>query len=155
MSRPLKHIVVERLEDLGRETAVTPELMSDVMAQAGIRLTGLNAASGVRVRRLIEAEAWTDAALALIELALPQWHVVRLVRDGDEWCCTLSCHPQLPDWLDDAVEARHEVLPLAILAAFLAARQATPAESNRKVTVPQCRPQQPGVLHALCCEDFA
>jgi hypothetical protein len=121
-----------------------------------VPLATLNSEAAVRLRRLIEAEAWTDAALALIELALPQWQLVRLVCDGGEWCCSLSQHPQLPEWLDDAVEARHEVLSLAILDAFVAAREASLVAAGGKAgTVPRCRPQQPSVLHALCCEDFA
>jgi hypothetical protein len=156
LARAVEQDLADLPEDLRQERTVTPELMSDVMAQAGIRLAGLNSARAVRLRRLIEAEAWTDAALALIELALPQWQLVRLVGDDGEWCCSLSRHPQLPEWLDDAVEARHEVLPLAILAAFLTAREASPAVCSRKAgTVPECRPQQPNVLHALRCEDFA
>jgi hypothetical protein len=137
-----------------RDRIVTPALMSDVMARARVPLARLSSEAAVRVRRLIEAEAWTDVALALIELALPAWQVVRLVYDGGEWCCALSRHPQLPDWLDDAVEARHEVLPLAILDAFLAARESDRAAGPFS-SVPQCGPQQAGVLHALGCEDFA
>jgi len=149
-------IVGEDLEDLRRESAVAPQLMADVMAQAGVRPAELNSAKAARLRRLIAAEAWTEAALALIELALPQWQLVRLVYDGGEWCCALSRHPQMPDWLDDAVETRHEVLPLAILAAFLAAREANLTASGRThATVPYCRLQQQPDVHALCCDDFA
>jgi hypothetical protein len=148
-------IVGDYSEDLRRKSAVTPQLMADVMAQAGLRSAELNSARAARLRSLVAAEAWTEAALALIDLALPQWQLVRLVYDSGEWCCALSQHRQMPDWLDDAVEARHEVLPLAILGAFAAARQASPAESSGNGTVPQCRPQHLGSLHALCCEDFA
>jgi hypothetical protein len=155
--RPFKHTVLaDPPGRLREDRIVMPELMSEVMARARVPLATLNSEAAARLRRLIEAEAWTDAALALIRFALPNWQVVRLVFDGGEWYCALSKHPQLPEWLDDAVEARHEVLPLAILAAFLAAREASPAAPGRNSsTVPQCRPQQPGVLHALCCEDFA
>jgi hypothetical protein len=33
----------------------------------------VSSGKATRVRQLIAAEAWTDAALALIELELPQW----------------------------------------------------------------------------------
>jgi hypothetical protein len=157
LARPLDHgVLADPLRQVASDRIVTPALISDVMARASVPPATLNSAAAARLRRLIEAEAWTDAALALIELALPQWQVVRLVHDGGEWCCALSQHPQMPDWLDDAVEATHEVLPLAILDAFVAARQTSLVATRGKGgTVPQCRPGQPSVLHTLCCEDFA
>ena len=63
--------------------------------------------------------AWTDAALALIELELPQWRVRRLAYDDGEWYCSLSRGRELPDWLDQPVEGRHADLALAILSAFV------------------------------------
>ena len=144
-------------EQIRAADAMTPALMSDIIAQAGIRLSTLVASNGARrLQRLIQAEAWTDAALALIELELPRWKLVRLVRDDGEWCCTLGKHWQLPEWLDDTVDAWHVNLPLAILAAFVEARQAgldTSTETPR--TVPAVRPRQDGILDALCCDNFA
>jgi hypothetical protein len=43
-----------------------------------------------RIDRLIEAEAWTECALALIELELPAWKLRRLVCEDGEWFCSLS-----------------------------------------------------------------
>ena len=34
--------------------------------------------------------AWTDAALALIDLELPQWQFRRIAYDEGEWSCALS-----------------------------------------------------------------
>ncbi len=155
LTHRLQHLV-EPQERLRRETTVTSQLMADVMMQAGVGACS-NLVKVARLRCLIAAEAWTDAALALVELALPQWQLVRLVNDGEEWCCALSRHPQMPDWLDDAVEARHEVPPLAILGAFVAAREADLAPSGRDhAMVPHCRlQQQRDVVHAVCSDDFA
>src|SRR5690348_4880145 len=60
-----------------------------------------------RLERLIRAGAWTDAALALLDLELPLWQIRRLVYDDGEWYCALSRERELPDWLDQSVEARH------------------------------------------------
>ena len=123
--------------------------------QAAPRLSALNSERRLRLRRLIAAEAWTDAALALIDIALPRWKLVRLAFDDGAWRCALSRHWQLPEWLDDAVEASHEVLPLAILAAFLAARDADLAAADEtRRAVPTCRPAQ-GSLHTLACDNFS
>ena len=72
-----------------------------------------------RLERVAQAGAWTEAALALIELELPRWHLRRLEQDGDEWYCTLSCYPRTPSEFDDCVDGRGASLPLAILDALL------------------------------------
>jgi hypothetical protein len=105
-----------------------------------------------RIEQLIRSEAWTDAALALIDLELPLWQVRRLVYDEGEWHCALSRQRELPDWLDQSIEARHADLSLAILSAF--------AEAQR-VNAPLSRPSVPvvkGNLNPLyepvCCDNF-
>lgn len=71
--------------------------------------------------RLVAAGAWTDAALALIAIELPDWQLRRLIVDEGEWHCALSTERSMPDWLDDAVEAHHADLATAILDAFCSA----------------------------------
>ena len=104
--------------------AVTPELMSTVMVNSCVRFPGLGPAAKAQLGRLIVAEAWVDAALALLKLELPYWLVRRLVREDDEWLCTLSRQPALPLEFDVVAEARHQLLPVAILLALLQARGA-------------------------------
>ena len=130
---------------------ITPELMSDVM-QVCERLDAVSRTPRARVIRLIESGAWTDAALALLQLELPRWKVRRLVQEGAEWLCTLSRHPQLPLDLDEPIEDTHEILPLAILIAMLDARHAaviSPAESGIVPRVSQ------STGYALNCDNFA
>ena len=105
-----------------------------------------------RIEQLIRSEAWTDAALALIDLELPLWQVRRLVYDEGEWHCALSRQRELPDWLDQSIEARHADLSLAILSAFVEAQ---------RVSAPLSRPSVPvvkGNLNPLyepvCCDNF-
>jgi hypothetical protein len=76
-----------------------------------------------RIERLIQSGAWTDVALALIDLELPQWQLRRIAYDEGEWHCALSRERELPDWLDQSVEARHADLALAILSAFVEAER--------------------------------
>lgn len=114
--------------DLGdrlRDTcAVSAEFISDIILQTCRRAPAQNqAGKTARLQHLIRAAAWTDAALALIDLDLPQWRIRRLVNDDGEWHCTLSRRLELPDWLDEAVEGRHADLALAILSAFVEARR--------------------------------
>src|SRR5262245_31321606 len=92
---------LNRLEASLRATrSITAELMFGVMTQACVRFAARNRAAQARVNQLIAAGAWTDAALALLALELPQWQVRRLVHEDGEWLCTLSKQPQLPLGLD-------------------------------------------------------
>jgi hypothetical protein len=107
-------------EQLRRAHALTPDLISHVIVNACTRLPALKA---TRIDQLIEAGAWRNAALALIELELPAWKLRSLVYENGEWLCSLSRQPNLPEALDDTADASHEVLPLAILSAFVEARR--------------------------------
>ncbi len=141
------------MEQLRLAPAPTADLISNVVAAACTRLPVLNKAGKAgRLDQLIEAGAWSDAALALIELELPAWKLRRLVYEDGEWFCSLSKQPNLPVEFDDTADARHEVLPLAILSAFVEARRETnAARDTRLPTVPQVRPTSG---YAICCDNF-
>ena len=149
---------VDRLSLLAEQVrsaqAVTSDLVSEVISGACMRLAGLRRTeNGARLNRLIEAGAWTEAALALIELELPQWKMRRLVLDDGEWLCSLSKQPNLPVEFDDTADARHKLLPLALLGAFLEAqRHAAAAFQVRLSIVPRVTP---ATVHAVCCDNFA
>jgi hypothetical protein len=132
--------------------AITRELMSEVIAQACLRFTACGGPAKAAVNRLIESRAWTDAALALLELELPQWGLQRIVHEDSEWFCSLSRQPQLPLGLSDIAEASHEVLALAILIALLEARRAAAVSAAGWTSVPQVRPHPDA---AACCDNFA
>jgi len=146
---------------IDQTAAPTAGLFADVMVRTGTASAAPPSTDwATRVRRLIEAEAWTDAALVLLATALPDWSLVRLACDDGEWCCTLARHWQLPDWLDDTVETRHAALPLAILAAVV---EATAANSDtgrdmsgagQRAAVPVCRGSADDAAQALCCDNF-
>ena|SRR5580700_1963154 len=104
------------------------------------------------IGRMIEAGAWVDAALAVLELELPAWRLRRLVYDSGGWLCSLSRQPTLPIELDDTVDGRHEKLPLAVLRAFIEARQRTGIAEPKSSGVPQL---QPDLADAICCDNFA
>jgi hypothetical protein len=139
-------------EELRRAQTVTPELITDIIGQTRGRFAARSAAPA-RLERLIESCAWTDAALALVELELPQWKLRRLVFEDGEWHCTLSKQLSLPAELDETTDASHEILPLAILIAFIEAlRQSLASHEPLPRTVP---PIQPAQDYPLCCDNFA
>ena len=139
----------DRLRDAPQ---VTVELMSEILAETRRRLPSMGR-EAARVERLIQSGAWTDAALALIELELPLWQVRRIAYDEGEWYCALSRDRELPDWLDRSVEAHHADLPLAILGAFVGARLA--ATPSNRTSVPFV-PREPNPLYEpVMTDNFA
>jgi hypothetical protein len=149
--------LVELQHELRRSQAVTPVLMAKVVAGACTRLTMPSGATkAAKIDRLIDLEAWIEAALALVEFELPQWRLRRLVCEEGVWLCSLSKQWNLPAWLDDSAEARHESLPLAILGALIEARQcAGPVPRPAAHSVPQCGGGSASPIEAMCCDNFA
>jgi hypothetical protein len=140
----------DRLRDA---QAVTSELVAEIVKHTCRRFPSIRRTEPtVQIERLIESRAWTDAALALIDLELPQWQVRRIAYDEGEWRCALSRARELPEWLDQAVEAHHADLPMALLRAFVDAKRVSVPRSSNVPRLPRdaelrCVP--------LCCENFA
>jgi len=134
--------------------AITSDLIADVVADACTRVQVLHkAGKAACIDRLIEAAAWSDVALALIEIELPTWKLRRLIHDDGEWFCSLTQQPDLPVEFDDTADARHDVLALAILSAFIdARRRISGAREIGSPTVPQVGPT---AATAICCDNFA
>jgi len=134
--------------------AVTAEIMSAVTGAACRRYPSVGQPEKTqRIDRLIRSGAWTDAALALIDLELPLWQVRRIAYDEGEWHCALSRERELPDWLDSSIEAHHPDLTLALLNAFIEAQSAA-APSNR-TSVPAVSRDANALCERVCCDNFA
>jgi hypothetical protein len=126
--------------------AVTADLISEVVGNPSRRLPS-------RIERLIDSCAWTDAALALLELELPHWQLRRLAYDDGEWHCALSRQRELPDWLDDrSVKSHHTDLALAILSAFVDVQ--CKAALSRKASVPAAPRAANPLYEPVCCDNF-
>jgi hypothetical protein len=144
-----------KLGDRLREAhAATAELIREVVGEICRRFPSVGQTEKTtRIERLIGSGAWTDAALALIELELPQWQVRRIAYDEGEWYCALSRERELPEWLDQSIEARHTDLPLALLCAFVDA-QGIAAPSSR-TSVPAVPRQASTSYEPVICDNFA
>jgi hypothetical protein len=139
---------------LRRAKTVTTALMSEITGEACRRFPSIGqTGKTTRIERLIASSAWTDAALALIDLELPFWQVRRIAYDEGEWYCALSRERELPDWLDRSIEARHPDLTLAILSAFVEAQRVSAPESRPSVPVVS-RDASP-LYQPLCCDNFS
>ena len=89
-----------------------------------------SAAKVRQIENLLEAGAWTEAAIALVRLQLPDWTLRRIELDDGEWFCSLSRYPAIPYDFDERAEGRHRHLPLAVLAALAEARQQSAASEG-------------------------
>jgi len=138
--------------ELRRARGPTPELLSEVMAQACGRFAPHEEAATREIRLLIETGAWVDSVLALIALDLPQWKLRRLLYEDGEWHCSLSRQPQLPIEFDEVAEGSHEALPLAVLIAFLRARRDSSGRESGAIGMP---PVNAGAGYTMCCDNFA
>jgi hypothetical protein len=151
---------IRKLNDLGELNArlrnagaADATLVNEVIDAACRRYPSLGQIEKTtRLARLIQTGAWTDAALALIDLELPLWQVRRLAYDGGEWYCALSRERELPDWLDQSIEARHADLALALLSAFVEARRASLPES--RTSVPDARVTTRDVYETLPLDNY-
>src|SRR5215813_6735923 len=148
------HDLDELNERLRNASEANEALITDVLRAACRRFPSLGRGEKTtRVERLIRSGAWTDMALALIDLELPQWQVRRLAYDDGEWYCALSCQRELPDWLDQSIEARHADLALAILSAYAEAQRI--GAPSRRTSVPPVTRRADAAYEPICSDNFA
>jgi hypothetical protein len=147
--------LIEKIdEELRLAIQPSADVYSRIVATICTRIPALSRSeNGSRIARLAEANAWTDAAIALLELELPAWQIRRLGHENEEWICSLSRQPNLPMALDDCAEAPHKVLPLAILRAFVEARRMACVSNEFRPTVPRVR--SPPLGYVVCCDNFS
>jgi hypothetical protein len=133
--------------------AATAELIAEVIGESCRRFPSMGQSEKTaRIEHLIGSEAWTDVALALIDLELPLWQVRRIAYDEGEWYCALSRERELPEWLDSSIEARHPDLALAILSAFVEAQRIS-APSSR-TSVPTVSRDASPLYEPVSCDNF-
>ena len=107
-----------------------------------------------RIRVLIDAQAWTEAALAIVELDR-SCAVRQINHEEGEWICRIGSRWAVPDWLDDTLQFTHPALPLAILGALLeslARREEAPASA---VSVPSSGSRRDNSIPAVACDNSA
>jgi hypothetical protein len=99
-----------------------------------------------------ESRAWVEAALVMVANELPEWSIRRLIKDGGVWFCALSRLPDIPLGFDDMIEASHEDMALAILAALVEAKRADPVAASAAKAKPRTVASN---SIRICCDNFA
>ena len=155
MLAPSEHPDTSALSDRIHDACgVTADLISEVIGETCRRVSSAgHTEKTARLERLIGSQAWTDAALALIDLELPQWQVRRLAYDQGEWHCALSRQRELPEWLDQAIEVHHADLPAAILSAFVDAQRVSAPPAG--TSVPAVARNAGSLYEPVNCDNFA
>ena len=155
MSAAIRRLSPPSLSERLRAAAtMTQPLMLDAIDKVCRRIPSIGQSErAAHVKRLIDAAAWTDATLALMEIELPMWQVRRIAYDEGEWHCALSRERELPDWLDTAVEAHHADLALALLSAFVEVQ--TFAAAVTRPSVPLVRPMRDPLCQPAACDNFS
>jgi len=146
----------ERLQrEIRGAAVVTADLASAALDLALARCpAAIHGLQPNRIRALIAAQAWTDAALALI--ALDPSRVLRhVINEDGEWRCTLGSLQPLPAWLDDTIEFAHPELPLAILGALTGALRRTSTPAPPAASVPRSRAEPRELAACVNCDNFA
>jgi len=133
---------------------VTPQLMTAILDAAHAHSAIPHRThQAKRIRRLIDAAAWTEAALAIAEFDRSR-AVRRITHEDGEWCCTVGSQWPVPDWLDETIVFSHELLPLAIVGALLDATRQGAAATPRATSVLRCQPRSSDAA-TVSCDNFA
>ena len=140
--------VADRLNAASEPSAAMLYLVLNMADRA--RLAGQGRAAA-HIAQLIECGAWTEAALELRDLCCPRWQLSRLLYDSGEWHCRLSRQRELPDWLGETIETRHEYLAVALLRATVEAARYDANSTEQPAASHLLRPQSDNVI---LCEDF-
>lgn len=153
MLHPGEHDLGRLGERLRAAVEADAAVVTDIISAACRRYPSLGQGEKTaRVERLIHNSAWTDLALALLDLELPMWQIRRLAYDEGEWYCALSRERELPDWLDQSIETRHADLALVILSAFVEAQRISEPES--RTSVPMVNRAAPDCYEPVCSDNF-
>jgi hypothetical protein len=144
-------VLSDRIRDA---CSTTSELIAEVISLCCPRVATMGGSEpSRRLARLTEANAWTDVALALIQLELPQWQLRRIEYDGGEWYCALSRFADLPTWLDRSVQANHSDFSLALLSVLIEAKDIS--VSFGKPSAPSVQSKRPADDSTMCGDNFA
>lgn len=147
--RPDRAQRLDHVADMLRDGEPSAELIART---AGVCERVVLSREGQHIKALIDAGAWTDAALTLLAIELPAWKLRRLVYDEGEWHCTVSRARELPEWLDDAIETHHRDFAMAILKAIVEALGTADLERRGTLRFAR-RPLESESL--LCCDNFS
>jgi hypothetical protein len=107
-----------------------------------------------RIRALIDTQAWTDAALAIVDLDRSRT-VRQISHDDGEWSCRIGSRWAVPDWLDDSALFLHPALPLAILGALLESLAQREEVAIPATSVPSSGSRRGHSIPAVACDNYA
>ena len=109
----------ELMHRLQKAEHPSKNLFDDVISIYPRVISLIRAGRAKRLQELMQAGAWLETALELLRLARSAWSLRRLIRDDEDWVCSLSRSTFVPIEIDDMAEYRHADPAVAVLGALL------------------------------------
>jgi hypothetical protein len=140
--------------EISQAPAATSALVSAALDLMGARCAAPHGeARTQQVRALIDAHAWTDAALAIADLDRSRT-IRHLVHEDGEWHCGIGSQWAVPDWLDDTAAFSHPVLALAILGALIDTLSWAPARDIPQSSAPRWPSRETDAISAVSVDNY-
>ena len=93
---------------------VTPRLIIEILqAACGSAGQGQRVPDVHAIQSFVRDRAWTDAALALLGSAVPEWRLRRICNEDRLWWCALERSDGL-SWAEPDIDESHENMTLAL-----------------------------------------
>jgi hypothetical protein len=110
---------LKRRVDAARE--VTPLLMIEILQAACGNVGQRQRVPDIHaIRSFVRDRAWTDAALALLGSAVPEWRLRRICHEDRLWWCALE-RSDCRSWAEPEIDESHQNMTLALLKALIVA----------------------------------
>jgi hypothetical protein len=149
-----QHSAAKLRNEISRAPAAASELVSAALdLMVARRAAPYRADWTRRVHALIEAQAWTDAVLAIAELDRSRAIHYVVYEDG-EWHCRIGAQWAVPHWLGDSAEFCHPVLALAILGALVDTLGWAPETNLSPAPAPRWPAGETGSISAVSCDNY-
>ncbi|HEY1541734.1 MAG TPA: hypothetical protein VGG01_04950 [Xanthobacteraceae bacterium] len=140
--------------EISQAPAATSALVSAALDLVGARCAVPHGmARTQRVRALIDAQAWTDAALAIADLDRSRT-IRHLVHEDGEWRCAIGSPWAVPDWLGDTATFSHPVLALAILGALIDTLSWAPTRDTPQSSAPRWPSCEADSISAVTVDNY-
>jgi hypothetical protein len=145
----------ELRDALGGAPAASAELISAALDVMAARCALPDRVSRTqRIGALIDAQAWTDAALAIVDLDRSR-AVRQITHEEGEWSCRIGSRWAVPDWLDGSALFLHPAPSLAILGALLESLAQREDQATAATSVPSSGSRRGHSIPAVACDNYA
>ncbi len=140
--------------EISQAPAATSELVFGALdLMVARRAAPYRAAWTQRIRALIDAQAWTDAVLAIADFDRSR-SIHHVVYEDGEWHCRIGSQWAVPHWLGESAEFSHPVLALAILGALIDTLAWAPETRSSPASAARQQSGETNSIAAVSCDNY-